>query len=120
MNNITVLGNLTGDPKRSKNTIFFGLADNAKKGDSSKTTFYSCILFNAGEQMNWILSFRKGDKVMVSGEIYTDEYKGKMSLKLTVNRIIRVYYSNREASPNPDINEGLDDLPSDDSDDIHF
>lgn len=104
MNVITILGNVTQEPKKFKNMVSLSVADSHRigKGDGAKevSTFFNCIFF--GENLDWIIDrFHKGDRVMVSGELYMEEYKGNKNIKVITTRIQMV----RQKNPQPEQQE---------------
>lgn len=97
MNVITILGNVTQEPKKFKNMVSLSVADSHRigKGDGAKdiSTFFNCIFF--GENLDWIIDkFHKGDRVIVSGELYMEEYKGNKNIKVITTRIQMVRQKN--------------------------
>ena len=97
MNVITILGNVTQEPKKFKNMVSLSVADSHRigKGDGAKdiSTFFNCIFF--GENLDWIIDkFHKGDRVIASGELYMEEYKGNKNIKVITTRIQMVRQKN--------------------------
>lgn len=113
MNTIFIVGNVTYAPKKTKSVISLGLADNSRQKKNG-TTFFNVILYNATDNMKWVLDIRKGEQIAVTGELFTASYKDKVELKLNATRICRLQgRKNTDSTDNEDvdISEGLDDLP---------
>jgi len=81
MNHITVHGNISQEPEIRYSgsglaVLSFNVADTYGKDDKKKVTFHSVTVFgNLAE--NVAASIKKGDSVLVSGRLETDEYKKK-------------------------------------------
>lgn len=81
MNHITIHGNVSQEPEMRYSgaglaILSFNIADSYGKDDKKKTTFHSVTVFGTLAE-NVASSIRKGDSVLVSGRLETDEYKKK-------------------------------------------
>ena len=92
MNHISIHGNVSQQPEMrvtpsGMNVLSFNLADSYGKDDKKKTTFHSVTVFgNLAE--NVAASIKKGDSVLVSGRLETDEYKKKDGSTAKFTKII--------------------------------
>lgn len=81
MNHITIHGNVSQEPEMRYSgaglaILSFNIADSYGKDDKKKTTFHSVTVFGTLAE-NVASSIKKGDSVLVSGRLETDEYKKK-------------------------------------------
>lgn len=81
MNHITIHGNVSQEPEMRYSgaglaILSFNVADSYGKDDKKKTTFHSVTVFGTLAE-NVASSIKKGDSVLVSGRLETDEYKKK-------------------------------------------
>lgn len=82
MNQIIIIGNLTGDPttraipNTNKEVCTFRVAVNEKRGENETTTYFDCSAWDKlGAVCQKFLS--KGSKVFVEGRANTKPYVGK-------------------------------------------
>lgn len=81
MNHITVHGNVSQEPEMryaqsGTAVLSFNVADSYGKDDKKKTTYHSVTVFGQLAE-NVASSIKKGDSVIVSGRLETDEYTKK-------------------------------------------
>lgn len=81
MNHITIHGNVSQQPEMRVTTsgmqvLSFGVADSYGKDDKKKTTFHNITVFGTLAE-NVGRSISKGDSVIVSGRLETEEYTKK-------------------------------------------
>jgi single-strand DNA-binding protein len=111
MNTITIHGNVGQEPEmrytaNQKAVITFSVGDTYGKDDKKKTTWHNVTAFgNLAE--NIAHSVRKGDTVIVTGRLETEEYTKKDGTKGKSTRLIadEVGYSLRWKSVVPDQTE---------------
>lgn len=83
MNNISILGRLTNDVKHGVSQsgmayCSFTIAHNKKMGNTDRTLFIMCKAF--GKLADLInTSFRKGDRILISGELAQEDYTDKIT-----------------------------------------
>lgn len=82
MNNITLIGNITKDPELrytqsgKANCIFSIAVAQYKKDDEWISDFFNCVAWGKLAE-NAAGSLSKGDKVILSGKIYVEEWNDK-------------------------------------------
>ena len=91
MNNITIFGNLTKDPetKESNGTKItrFTMADNYGSGDKKGVNYWNVTCFGkAGETVAKYV--KKGNPLIVSGTLKTNQYTDKDGNKREYNELI--------------------------------
>lgn len=81
MNNITIVGNLGGDPELTytsggKAKVKFTIADTRVNGENKETTWHRCVAW--GDQAEFVAStLTKGQRCIVIGRYKTDSYVTK-------------------------------------------
>lgn len=91
MNVLTVSGNLGKDARigSAGNTAVanFSVAVKSGWGDKEQTIWVDCALFGRQAESKLVDYLKKGQNVIVSGEMGTREYEGKTYVTLRVNTI---------------------------------
>ena len=91
MNQITLVGNLGGDPEKravgSDNTVVsFSVADTVKKGQEKNTQWFRCEAWN--KQGDVVMSYvKKGDQILVLGQFIEETYTNKEGEEKKSNKI---------------------------------
>ena len=106
MATVTIIGNLGKDAElkdiNGKRLASFSVADQSGFGDNKQTNWYSVTIWDGLAKTNFVDYLKKGQKVMVVGELSTREYNGKTYLEVK-----RVYDINlcggqqQQAAPHP-------------------
>jgi single-strand DNA-binding protein len=111
MNTITIHGNVGQEPElrytaNQKAVITFSVGDTYGKDDKKKTTWHNVTAFGSLAE-NIAHSVKKGDTVLVTGRLETEEYNKKDGTKGKSTRLIadEVGYSLRWKSVVPDQTE---------------
>lgn len=91
MNVLTVFGNL-GSDVRTNNVggtavANFSVAVKSGYGDNEKTIWVDCSLWGKRAESGLIDYLKKGQQVVVSGEMGTREYDGKTYITMRVNEV---------------------------------
>lgn len=92
MNQITMLGRLTADPKyittqTGKTIASFSLAVSKKYKDQEQTTFINCKAFDKkADVINQ--HFRKGHRILISGELVQEKYTNRDGQEVNTYSII--------------------------------
>lgn len=91
MNVLTVSGNLGRDARigQAGNSAVanFSVAVKSGWGDKEQTVWVDCALFGRQAESKLVDYLKKGQNVIVSGEMGTREYEGKTYITLRVNTI---------------------------------
>lgn len=91
MNVLTVSGNLGRDARigQAGNSAVanFSVAVKSGWGDKEQTVWVDCALFGRQAESKLVDYLKKGQNVIVSGEMGTREYEGKTYVTLRVNTI---------------------------------
>jgi single-strand DNA-binding protein len=91
MNVYTFSGNLGNDCRTntvgSSTVCNFNVAVKAGYGDRAQTIWISCSLWGKKAESRLPEYLNKGQGVMVTGELSTEEYDGKTQLKVNVREI---------------------------------
>lgn len=92
MNNVTVIGNLGGDPELTftpKGTakVKFSVADTREYEGKKETTWHRCVAWGKTAE-NIASTFAKGQRVILLGQYKTDEYTTKAGEKKSVMELL--------------------------------
>jgi len=88
INNITLSGRLTKDPEPGNNFTKFSIAQDVWNGKESVTQYFNCIIF--GKRCNFLNEYcKKGDKVMINGEIEIKLYNEKYYTTVKVLNLVK-------------------------------
>lgn len=94
MNVFTFSGNLGGDaetrPVGSTTVCNFNVAVTAGYGDKKQTIWVRCALWGQRAESGLVDYLKKGQQVVVSGEISTHEYESKTYVQVRVNDVTLV------------------------------
>ena len=86
MATVTVIGNLGKDVElkdvNGKTVASFSVADKSGFGQNQQTNWYSVRIWDGLAKTNFVDYLKKGQKVMVVGELSTKEYNGKTYLEV--------------------------------------
>lgn len=86
MATVTVIGNLGKDVElkdvNGKTVASFSVADKSGFGDNKQTNWYSVSIWDGLAKTNFVDYLKKGQQVMVVGELSTREYNGKTYLEI--------------------------------------
>lgn len=86
MATVTIIGNLGKDAEikdiNGKRLASFSIADQSGFGDNKQTNWYSVNIWDGLAKTNFVDYLKKGQKVMVVGELSTKEYNGKTYLEV--------------------------------------
>lgn len=86
MATVTIIGNLGKDAEikdiNGKRLVSFSIADQSGFGDNKQTNWYSVNIWDGLAKTNFVDYLKKGQKVMVVGELSTKEYNGKTYLEV--------------------------------------
>lgn len=100
MNKVILMGRLTRDPElkttpNGVNVCSFGIAVDRRyqtKGEEKKTDFFNIVAWRqAGEFVSRY--FKKGNMILVEGELQTRQYTNKDGINVTVTEIIAEHLS---------------------------
>lgn len=91
-NHITIHGNISQEPElrvtpSGMNVLSFSVADSYGKDEKKKTTFHNITVFGQLAE-NVASSVKKGDSVIISGRLETDEYTKKDGSKGKSTKVI--------------------------------
>lgn len=112
MNTITIAGNLIADPKALTHTkgsdmTSFRLADNVWDGKEKIPVYFDCIAF--GKNARFLSeSFRRGDGVVISGELSIKLYQDKTYLKVMATNIGFPPSSKKQTSQEPAVSQNTE------------
>lgn len=100
MNKVILMGRLTRDPElkttpNGVNVCSFGIAVDRRyqtKGEEKKTDFFNIVAWRqSGEFVSRY--FKKGNMILVEGELQTRQYTNKDGINVTVTEIIAEHLS---------------------------
>lgn len=88
-------------PAGQSNVVKWSVAVNRKQGGQETTTWVNCSWF--GKRAEKVSDYiRKGDKIVVYGDLYGREYNGKVSIDCDVSNIDLCSGGRREPSSGGD------------------
>ena len=86
MATVTIFGNLGKDVElkdvNGKRLASFSVADKSGFGDNKQTNWYSVSIWDGLAKTAFVDYLKKGQQVMVTGELSTREYNGKTYLEV--------------------------------------
>ena len=86
MATVTIIGNLGKDVElkdiNGKTVASFSVADKSGYGDNKQTNWYSVSIWDGLAKTGFVDYLKKGQQVMVTGELSTREYNGKTYLEV--------------------------------------
>jgi single-strand DNA-binding protein len=86
MATVTINGNLGKDVElkdiNGKTVASFSVADKSGYGDNKQTNWYSVSIWDGLAKTGFVDYLKKGQQVMVTGELSTREYNGKTYLEV--------------------------------------
>ena len=86
MATVTIIGNLGKDAEikdvNGKRLASFSIADKSGFGENKQTNWYSVTIWDGLAKTDFVDYLKKGQKVMVVGELSTREYNGKTYLEV--------------------------------------
>lgn len=86
MATVTITGNLGKDAEikdiNGKRLASFSVADKSGFGDNKQTNWYGVNIWDGLAKTNFVDYLKKGQQVMVIGELSTREYNGKTYLEI--------------------------------------
>ena len=86
MATVTIFGNLGKDVElkdiNGKTVASFSVADKSGFGDNKQTNWYSVSIWDGLAKTAFVDYLKKGQQVMVTGELSTREYNGKTYLEV--------------------------------------
>lgn len=86
MATVTIFGNLGKDVElkdvKGKRLASFSVADKSGYGDNKQTNWYSVTIWDGLAKTAFVDYLKKGQQVMVTGELSTREYNGKTYLEV--------------------------------------
>lgn len=86
MATVTIIGNLGKDVElkdvNGKTVASFSVADKSGYGDNKQTNWYGVSIWDGLAKTNFVDYLKKGQQVMVTGELSTREYNGKTYLEV--------------------------------------
>lgn len=86
MATVTIFGNLGKDVElkdvNGKRLASFSVADKSGFGDNKQTNWYSVTIWDGLAKTAFVDYLKKGQQVMVTGELSTREYNGKTYLEV--------------------------------------
>jgi len=88
INTITLSGRLTKDPEIGEGFTKFSIAQDRWNGKESVTQYFNCIIF--GKRCNFVNEYcKKGDKVLISGEVENKQYNEKYYTTVKVMNLVK-------------------------------
>ena len=97
MATVTIIGNLGKDVElkdiNGKTVASFSVADKSGYGENKQTNWYSVSIWDGLAKTGFVDYLKKGQQVMVTGELSTREYNGKTYME------VRSYSCNLAGSP---------------------
>jgi len=121
-NKVILIGNLTRDPvlsfTPSQTAVSqFGMAVNKKRGEKQEVMFVDLTAFGKSAE-NIQKFFKKGDGILIEGELTLDSWTDKEGVKKSKHKVIVSQWGfvdgNKKADKEPD------ELPEPDADDLPF
>src|SRR5574344_914315 len=86
MATVTIIGNLGKDVElkdiNGKTVASFSVADKSGYGDNKQTNWYGVSIWDGLAKTGFVDYLKKGQQVMVTGELSTREYNGKTYLEV--------------------------------------
>ena len=86
MATVTIIGNLGKDVElkdiNGKTVASFSVADKSGYGENKQTNWYSISIWDGLAKTGFVDYLKKGQQVMVTGELSTREYNGKTYLEV--------------------------------------
>ena len=86
MATVTIIGNLGKDVElkdvNGKTVASFSVADKSGFGQNQQTNWYGVNIWDGLAKTNFVDYLKKGQQVMVTGELSTREYNGKTYLEI--------------------------------------
>lgn len=86
MATVTIIGNLGSDAElkdiNGKRLATFSVADKSGFGDNKQTNWFKVDIWDGLAKTNFVDYLKKGQQVMVVGELSTREYNGKTYLEV--------------------------------------
>jgi len=123
MATVTIFGNLGKDVElkdvNGKRLASFSVADKSGFGDNKQTNWYSITIWDGLAKTNFVDYLKKGQQVMVTGELSTREYNGKTYLEVKRVYDIKLCGGQQQQQAAPQQQQGYaqpkpqDDLDSD-------
>lgn len=113
MATVTIIGNLGKDAEikdiNGKRLASFSIADQSGFGENKQTNWYSVTIWDGLAKTNFVDYLKKGQKVMVVGELSTREYNGKTYLE--VKRVYDINLCGGQTQQQPQQNQGYAPKP---------
>lgn len=108
MATVTIIGNLGEDAKikdvNGKRLASFSIADKSGFGENKQTNWYGVTIWDGLAKTDFVDYLKKGQKVMVVGELSTREYNGKTYLE--VKRVYDINLCGGQTQQAPQQNQG--------------
>lgn len=105
MATVTIFGNLGKDVElkdvNGKRLASFSVADKSGFGDNKQTNWYSVTIWDGLAKTGFVDYLKKGQQVMVTGELSTREYNGKTYLEVKRVYDIKLCGGQQQAAPQP-------------------
>lgn len=115
MATVTIFGNLGKDVElkdvNGKTVASFSVADKSGFGDNKQTNWYSVSIWDGLAKTAFVDYLKKGQQVMVTGELSTREYNGKTYLEVKRVYDIKLCGGQQQQQSSPQQQQGYAPQP---------